>query len=131
MPVTAAAYDHRGHQPPIDGSSDPAFRGDPARGIPRTCCWPRSRHAINCGIQGLCARTGISVVSYRDDAEATMAEDPNRAGRFVNAALRPKITIQAGSDLAVANRLHHDAHTCFIANSVNFPISCEPVITFT
>jgi organic hydroperoxide reductase OsmC/OhrA len=79
----------------------------------------------------LCTGTGISVVSYRDDAEATMVEDPNGAGRFVSAVLRPRIMIQAGGDLVVANRPHHDAHEyCFIANSVNFPVSCEPFITF-
>jgi len=70
-------------------------------------------------------------VSYRDEAEATMIEEPNGAGRFVSAVLRPTITIQAGGDIAKASRLHHDAHEyCFIANSVNFPVTCEPVITF-
>jgi organic hydroperoxide reductase OsmC/OhrA len=29
----------------------------------------------------------------------------------------------------LAKRLHHDAHRfCFIANSVNFPVRCEPSI---
>jgi len=29
----------------------------------------------------------------------------------------------------LAARLHHDAHArCYVANSVNFPIECEPVI---
>jgi organic hydroperoxide reductase OsmC/OhrA len=41
--------------------------------------------------------------------------------------LRPKVTLAAGSDLQKAKALHHDAHAmCFIARSVNFPVSHEP-----
>jgi organic hydroperoxide reductase OsmC/OhrA len=39
------------------------------------------------------------------------------------------VTVRAGDDRALAARLHHDAHAqCYIANSVNFAIDCEPVI---
>jgi organic hydroperoxide reductase OsmC/OhrA len=45
--------------------------------------------------------------------------------------LRPKILIRAGDDLEKAHELHHVAHAkCYIANSVNFPIRCEPGIEF-
>jgi organic hydroperoxide reductase OsmC/OhrA len=121
-----------GTKPPIAGSSDPAFRGDPARWNPEDLLLASISACHKLWYLGLCARAGISVVSYCDDAEATMVEEPNGAGRFVSAVLRPKITIQASGDVAVANRLHHDAHKyCFIANSVNFPVSCEPTITFS
>jgi len=37
------------------------------------------------------------------------------------------VTIRAGCDTAVAAILHTSAHDkCFIANSLNFPIRCEP-----
>ena len=37
--------------------------------------------------------------------------------------------IRAGDDAGRAAQLHHVAHEkCYIANSVNFPIHCEPVI---
>jgi organic hydroperoxide reductase OsmC/OhrA len=43
--------------------------------------------------------------------------------------LRPKVTIAGGSDAAKARELHHAAHQkCYIANSVNFPVACEPEI---
>ncbi|MDR3533432.1 MAG: hypothetical protein P4L90_23100 [Rhodopila sp.] len=59
-----------------------------------------------------------------------MAEDRDGTGRFVHAVPRPKIAIQAGGDIERAYRLHHEAHAyCFIANSVNFPITCEPTVT--
>jgi organic hydroperoxide reductase OsmC/OhrA len=120
-----------GTKQPIAGSSDPAFRGDPARWNPEDLLLASISACHKLWYLGLCAGAGISVVSYRDEAEATMIEDPNGAGRFVSAVLRPKIAIQAGGDMAIANRLHHDAHEyCFIANSVNFPVVCEPIITF-
>ncbi len=59
-----------------------------------------------------------------------MVEEPSGAGRFVNAVLRPVITIKAGTDIAQAIRLRHDAHEhCLIVNSVNLSITCEPMIT--
>ena len=119
-----------GAKPPIAGSSDPAFRGDPARWNPEDLLLASISACHKLWYLGLCAQAGIAVLSYRDEAEATMLEDPNGAGRFVAAVLRPKITIRPGGDIAAATRLHHDAHThCFIANSVNFPITCEPIIT--
>ena len=43
--------------------------------------------------------------------------------------LYPKVTIAADSDAAKARELHIAAHAkCFIADSVNFPIDCEPEI---
>ncbi|HEY4171769.1 MAG TPA: OsmC family protein [Rhodopila sp.] len=119
-----------GTKPPIAGSSDPAFRGDAARWNPEDLLLASLSACHKLWYLGLCAGAGISVVSYLDEAEATMIEEPNGAGRFVSAVLRPKVSIGAGGDVATATRLHHDAHAyCFIANSVNFAVACEPVIT--
>jgi organic hydroperoxide reductase OsmC/OhrA len=119
-----------GTKPPIAGSSDPAFRGDPARWNPEDLLLASISACHKLWYLGLCAKVGVSVLSYRDEAEATMVEDPQGAGRFVSAILRPQITIQAGGDVGEALRLHHDAHEyCFIANSVNFPITFDPTIT--
>jgi organic hydroperoxide reductase OsmC/OhrA len=44
-------------------------------------------------------------------------------------ALRPHATIAAGSDAVLAKSLHEEAHRkCFIANTVTFPITCEPTV---
>ena len=118
-----------GSKPSIAGSSDPAFRGDPARWNPEELLLASISACHKLWYLGLCAKAGISVLSYRDDAEAVMAEDPNGAGRFIGAVLRPVIVIQAGGDIAAATRLHEQAHDyCFIANSVNFPVTCNPTI---
>jgi organic hydroperoxide reductase OsmC/OhrA len=70
------------------------------------------------------------VTAYVDHAEGTML-DSAEAGRFTEIVLRPHVTIRAGDNRELAEHLHHDAHAkCYIANSVNFPIRCEPVIEF-
>ena len=68
-----------------------------------------------------CARAGIEVVAYEDQASGKMAFK-DRKMRFVEVTLAPQVTIAAG-DLAQAEALHAKAHDgCFIASSVNFPV---------
>lgn len=79
---------------------------------------------------GLCAQAGVVVTAYEDNAEACMIEEFGGAGQFVSAVLRPYVTIVEDSDSVKAHALHHRAHEmCFIARSVNFPVSIEPVIS--
>jgi organic hydroperoxide reductase OsmC/OhrA len=76
----------------------------------------------------LCSQNGVAVTRYVDEAEGTMIEDSAIGGKFERAMLRPRVTIAKG-DKQKAEALHHEAHRlCFIANSVNFPIDCEPTI---
>lgn len=76
----------------------------------------------------LCSQNGIAVTRYVDAAEGTMIEDKAIGGKFERAVLRPRVTIARG-DKKKAEALHHEAHRlCFIANSVNFPVDCEPTI---
>jgi organic hydroperoxide reductase OsmC/OhrA len=50
-------------------------------------------------------------------------------GRFKSVVLRPTVTVAASSDIERARTIHRPAHEkCFIANSVNFPVECEPEI---
>jgi organic hydroperoxide reductase OsmC/OhrA len=56
----------------------------------------------------------------------------DRRMRFTEVTLHPRVVIAqanaANVDRAVA--LHHEAHDqCFIANSVNFEVRNEPVVT--
>ena len=131
---TYSGYDreHRisaGGKPPIAGSSDPAFHGDATRWNPEDLLLASIAACHKLWYLHLCSAARISVISYRDEAEATMTEEASGAGRFVSATLRPDIVIEAGGDVAKAIALHDDAHKyCFIANSVNFPITCEPSV---
>ena len=77
----------------------------------------------------LCAVNHIVVQEYRDAASGVMELREDGSGAFTRATLRPQVTISRGGDCAKARELHHQAHhMCFIANSVNFPVDCEPEI---
>ena len=116
-------------KPSIPGSSDPSFRGDPARWNPEELLVASLSACHKLWYLHLCSISGIRVTRYRDEAEGEMEVDKDGGGRFVRVILRPQIEIAAGDD-AIAERLHHGAHEkCFIANSVNFPVVCEPRIT--
>lgn len=75
----------------------------------------------------LASNAGIVVTGYRDDPVGYAETLPNGAGRFRSAVLRPRISVQEGSDLELAAELHQKVHAfCFIAQSVNFPVCYEP-----
>ncbi|CAG2136971.1 hypothetical protein LMG31506_01762 [Cupriavidus yeoncheonensis] len=114
-----------GAKPAIPGSSDPAFLGDAARWNPEELLVASASACHKLWYLHLCADAGIVVLAYADDAQGTMVE--GESGRFTQILLRPRVAIRAADDLELAKRLHHAAHEqCFIANSLNFPILCEP-----
>ncbi|TCK42174.1 organic hydroperoxide reductase OsmC/OhrA [Paraburkholderia sp. BL8N3] len=117
------------NKPAIEASSDPAFRGDPARHNPEELFVASLSSCHMLWYLHLCATSGIVVTGYSDEALGTMEERAKGAGRFTDVLLRPHVTIGAGGDVELATRLHEEAHRfCFIANSMNFPVRCEPHI---
>jgi organic hydroperoxide reductase OsmC/OhrA len=115
-------------KPPIAASSDPAFRGDAGRWNPEELLVASLSTCHMLWYLHLAAVAKIVVTDYTDRAEGTM-EESSAGGRFVRAVLRPRVTLAPGSDPQRALELHRDAHTkCFIAQSVNFPVDCEPEI---
>jgi organic hydroperoxide reductase OsmC/OhrA len=117
-------------KPPIEGSSDPAFRGDPARWNPEELLLASLAACHKLWYLHLCAASGICVTAYEDTAEAIMAEAADGSGRFISAILRPRVTVAAGCDLVLAEALHGRAHEmCFIARSMNFPVQHHPVVS--
>jgi organic hydroperoxide reductase OsmC/OhrA len=116
--------------PVIAACSDPAFRGDPARWNPELELTAAVSQCHMLWYLHLCAVAGVTVVAYTDDAHGVMAEDDDGAGRFTEVVLRPRITVASADMIKAATDLHHEANAkCFIANSVNFPIRHEPVIS--
>ena len=78
----------------------------------------------------VCAKNDIEVLSYSDDAEATLEVLENGSGRFIEVRLYPKVVVRDDSHFAKALQLHKAANElCFIANSCNFPIVHFPNVT--
>jgi organic hydroperoxide reductase OsmC/OhrA len=114
-------------RPAIAGSSDAAFRGDGSKHNPEDMLVASLSACHMLWYLHLAADAGVVVTHYVDHAEGTLVVDA-RGGRFSEVVLRPEVTLAAG-DAAKAAALHDDAHhACFIANSVSFPVRCEPRI---
>jgi organic hydroperoxide reductase OsmC/OhrA len=117
-------------KPVVLASSDPAFRGDPARYNPEELLVASLSACHMLWYLHLCAVNGVVVVEYADDASGLMEENADGSGVFTEVTLRPAVAIAAASDGIRALSLHEEAHRrCFIANSVKFPVRHEPRIT--
>lgn len=115
-------------KPIILGSSDPTYRGDRSRWNPEELLVASLSACHKLWFLHLAAEAGIIVTAYSDRAEGMMETSSDGSGRFTKVVLRPTVTVAAG-DSDRARSLHEAAHEkCFIANSVNFPIECEPQI---
>lgn len=116
-------------KPPILGSSDPAFRGDSTRYNPEELLVASLSACHLLWYLHLCAQAGIVVLDYMDAPLGTMIETEDGGGHFTEVILKPKVTVTADSNLALAEQLHAQAHQlCFIANSMNFPVRWEASI---
>lgn len=79
----------------------------------------------------LCSLDGIIVTAYTDKASGIMTENANGGGSFKEVKLNPQVHVSDASMVAKAMELHHKAHEiCYLANSVNFEVGCEPNIFF-
>jgi organic hydroperoxide reductase OsmC/OhrA len=115
-------------KPVIPGSSDPAFRGDKTRYNPEELLVMSLSSCHMLWFLHLAAEAGVVVTAYEDEASGTMEETADTGGHFIEVVLRPRVTFAPGIDPSRAAALHQRAHhLCFIANSVNFPVRCEPL----
>ena len=115
-------------KPELAGSADPTFHGDVTRHNPEDMLVTALSACHMLSYLHMATKAGVVVIAYRDAAEGTMVTE-GTGGRFSEVVLRPVVTISAESDSAQAESAHDDAHhACFIANSVNFPVRCEPHI---
>jgi organic hydroperoxide reductase OsmC/OhrA len=114
---------------PLPGSSDAAFRGDPARYTPEELLVASLSACHMLWFLHLCADAGIVVTEYEDAASGAMSENADGSGEFTRVVLRPRAVIADSARVADAMALHPRAHElCFIARSVNFPVEHEPVV---
>jgi organic hydroperoxide reductase OsmC/OhrA len=117
-------------KPDLVGTADPAFRGERDRYNPEDLLIVSLSSCHMLTYLALCARNGISVLSYADDASGVMKTSPDGGGRFESVTLRPKVEIAGEGKKALAMDLHEKAHSlCFIASSVNFPVHHAAVVS--
>ncbi len=115
----------------LAGSSDPAFRGDSERWNPEELLVAALSQCHMLAYLHACAVNAVVVTAYEDQAEGSMKMSGN-SGAFSEVTLHPRVTVASPDMVQRANALHHDAHeACFIASSVNFPVSHEPIARAT
>ncbi|MFC4334430.1 OsmC family protein [Salininema proteolyticum] len=119
-------------KPDLHGSADPTFLGTDDRWNPEELLLAALSQCHMLSYLSLCSREGIVVTAYEDRATGEMLTSPRIRGHFTKALLSPVVTLHvdtAEADRERARGLHRRAHEeCFIANSVNFPVECEPEI---
>lgn len=136
---TGIGYDHydRDHEvraAPAEArlalSSDPAFRGDPARLNPELLLVASASSCQLLSFLAVSARARLDVVAYADDADAVMAAG-DLPLRITRIELRPAITL-ADSDRprppdARLRHLCEIAHRqCYVANSLRTDVVVNP-----
>jgi organic hydroperoxide reductase OsmC/OhrA len=113
----------------IKGSSDAAFRGDPSRYNPEELLLSALSSCHMLWYLHLCAESGIIVLDYIDRASGIMEELSNGSGQFSEVTLYPEVVVSKNEMIENAYLLHKKAgEYCFIARSVNFPVSHQPMV---
>lgn len=115
-------------KPDVACSSDTAFRGDATRYNPEDMLVASLSSCHMLWYLHLCADAGVIVTSYIDRPKGVMIEGEG-SGHFTEVVLHPEVTVSDDSMKERAQSLHDEAHRrCFIANSVNFPVTHQPVV---
>lgn len=113
----------------IEGSSDPAFRGDVDRWNPEELLLASLAQCHMLSYLHVAVKHGVTVTSYRDDAVGVLVQTSDGGGRFSSATLRPVVTVTDGTDERLVQSLHGEAaRLCFIAASVDFEVVHEPTV---
>lgn len=108
-------------------SNDPRLGGDPKLPNPEDLFVSSLAACHMLWYLHLASQAGIVVLGYSDAPIGVGESTPDGAGRFIRAVLRPHIVVGKGADLVRAEAIHHEiGKVCFIARSVNFPVSYEP-----
>lgn len=111
----------------IEGSADRPFRGDVDRWNPEEMLLGALSQCHLLSYLWLCSTNGVVVTAYVDDAIGTMVQTKDGGGHFTEVTLRPTVSVADETMVEKARALHREAsEKCYIASSVNFPVSHEP-----
>lgn len=116
----------------VAASAAPQFLGSPDYVDPEEAFVASIASCHMLTFLAICARAGVIVQSYRDDAVCFLERDAQNILRVTRVVLRPMI--EFAPDQVLDNRtvrdLHDKAHKgCFIANSVTADITIESTVS--
>jgi len=116
-------------KPPIEGSADRVFHGDPERWNPEELLIAALSQCHMLSYLHVAASHGVVVTAYLDDASGVLEQTADGGGRFSSVTLRPLVTVSDAGSAELAQELHEEAsRKCFIASSVDFPVRHQPRI---
>jgi len=113
-------------KPIVHCSNDPLLGGNPALPNPEDLLLAALASCHMLWYLHLASKARVVVRGYTDEPIGIGETAANGAGRFRRVTLRPRLELLAGADLSKADSIHHEIHAfCFIARSVNFPVSID------
>ena len=116
-------------KPEMRGSADPMFRGSASLYNPEDLFVAAISACHMLSYLALCAKKGVSVLAYEDNAHGTLQLTSDGGGKFEQVTLNPLVKIASGANEALALSLHDDAHKlCYIASSCSTPIKHDAIV---
>jgi organic hydroperoxide reductase OsmC/OhrA len=116
----------------VAASSPAAFGGDNTRYNPEELMLMSLSECHMLTYLAIAAKKQMTIVRYEDRATGQLGTGEfGVAGKISmqKVILHPRVTVAKGTNLDDARAMHEKAHAnCFMANSVNFPITAEPEI---
>jgi len=117
-------------KPDLVGTAADAFGGDPTLPNPEDLFISAIAACHMLTYLAIAAKSGIKVLSYRDEATGTLVVGGPDGSRFEEVVLHPEVVVASDANQAQALKIHDSAHRhCFIANSSSAPIRYEATIS--
>ena len=116
-------------KPEVPGSSPVVFGGDDTRYNPEELLVMSLAQCHMLTYLAIAAKKQMTILAYEDRATGTLGfGEYGTKGKMSlqEVTLHPRVTVAKGTNLADAEAIHAKAHAnCFIANSVNFPVTFD------
>ncbi len=120
----------------VAASAPTVFSGDSSRYNPEELLLMSLSQCHMLTYLAVASRKRMTILGYEDRATGTLGmgsadakSGPPGKMSMQEVTLRPLVTVAKGTDLADAMAIHEKAHAnCFIANSVNFPVTHQAEI---
>lgn len=109
------------------GSAPGVFSGDASRYNPEELMLMSLSECHMLTYLAIAGKKRMTILGYEDHATGTLAMGPSGKMQMTSCVLRPVVKLPKGTNLDDARAMHDKAHAnCFMANSVNFPVTHEP-----